>query len=141
MKKLLFYLIFIVIPLGCFSQMKELSENECKFKIDSIYKHCSYKKEKAERSKVCLSNPNNGTSLEHLYYLKRVIGKEDLQGVLNRLSDENKSNIYAKSLDIYIHTDQVKEGGSYFDFSAKTSENENFTLSEVLKKKGCSAYI
>lgn len=135
MKRFLFYLILTVIPISCFSQLKELSENECKFKIDSIYKNCSHKRGMIERSKLCLSNPNNGTSLENLYYLRRKIGKEDLQRVLNNLNAENKSNIYAKSLDIYINTPQVKEGGSYYDFTAKTLNNENFTLSEVLKKK------
>jgi len=73
--------------------------------------------------------------LENLYYLKRFAGKEDLKNTLNKLSDDNKSNIYAKGLDVFIQTDQIKEGDKYYDFNAKTSSNENFTLSEVLKEK------
>lgn len=135
MKKILFYMIFVTASLNCFSQKIEFSENECKIKIDSIYQHCKYRKAKREVLKLCLANPNNAKSLENLYYLKRYTGKEELKNTLNKLSDGSKSNIYAKSLDIFIHTDQIKEGDRYYDFNAKTSGNENFTLSEVLKEK------
>jgi len=135
MKKILFYLIFVTASLNSFSQKIKFSENECKIKIDSIYQHCKHRKAQSEVLKLCLANPNNAKSLENLYYLKRFAGKEDLKNTLNKLSDDNKSNIYAKGLDVFIQTDQIKEGDKYYDFNAKTSSNENFTLSEVLKEK------
>lgn len=135
MKNLLISVIFITSSFYSFSQKTEFSENECKIKIDSIYQHCKHKKAQSEVLKLCLSNPNNTKSLENLYYLKRFTGKEDLKNTLNKLSDDNKSNIYAKSLDIYINTKQVKEGDRYIDFSAKTSKSEDFLLSDVIKEK------
>jgi peroxiredoxin len=135
MKKLLISTFFITASLYAFSQKAEFSENECKIKIDSIYQHCNQKKAQSETLKLCLSNPNNPTSLKNLYYLKRNIGKEQLKSTLNSLSEVNKSDIYAKSLDIYINTKQVIEGDRYFDFSAKSSKNEDFLLSNVIKEK------
>lgn len=135
MKKLLIGAFFITASLYCFSQKTEFSGNECKIKVDSIYQHCNTKKAQSEVLKLCLSNPNNATSLKNLYYLKRNIGKEQLKRTLNSLDEINKSDIHAQSLNIYINTRQVIKGDRYFDFSATTSENENFLLSDVLKEK------
>lgn len=135
MKKLVFYLIYVLIPLAGFSQATELSKEECKTKIRAIWSNSSKKEAKEKVSQLCLANPNNSESLLNLYFLRSTVDKTELKNALNKLSAENQSDAYAKSLNYYSENDQVKPGGRFADFKATTSTGETFVLSEVLKDK------
>lgn len=135
MKKILFYLILVIIPLCSFSQAMELSKDECETKIRTIWNNSSSKEAKEKVSKLCLANPNNSKSLLNLYFLRSNIDKIELKNALNKLSAENQSDAYAKSLKYYIENNQVKIGDRFTDFKATTSTGETFILSEALKNK------
>lgn len=135
MKKILFYLVLVIIPLCSFSQVKELSEDECESKIRTIWNNSSSKEAKEKVSKLCLANPNNSKSLLNLYFLRNNIDKTELKIALNKLSTENQSDAYAKSLRYFVENDQVKVGDYFVEFKATTSSGQPFILSEVLKSK------
>lgn len=135
MKNLLVLLTLLTFSITCFSQTKEMSAEECKTKLDSINSNCNYKKGIKERLKICQANPNNDESLKSLYFLRNCIDKKDLHETYSKLNEENKSNTYAKALDLFINTPQIKKGDTIFDFEAKTSNNENFILSDIVREK------
>lgn len=135
MKKILFYLIYVMIPLCSFSQATELSKDECNTKIRAIWENSSKKEAKQKVSQLCLANPNNSASLLNLYFLRSGIDKIELKSAIDKLSTENESDAYAKSLKYYIENEQIKIGDRFTDFKATTSTGETFILSEVLKSK------
>lgn len=126
MKKLFYLLYLVAAPFFSFSQSAELSEAECKSKIDSIYNSLSYQKALKEVAHLCLSNPNNPTTLINLFLQRQHNDKKELEEALDRVRPENKSN---------VSNDQIQKGNNYYDFVAKTSKGEEFRLSEVVKSK------
>lgn len=135
MKNLLALLILLFISTPIFSQNGELTGEECRIKLDSIYNNCRGKKVLKERAKLSSANPNNETSLKDLYYLRNNIDKVVLRNTLDKLSPENQSNKYAKSLDLFINTQQRGKGDQFLDFKAQTMTGKEITLSEILKEK------
>lgn len=128
-------LFLLFISTSSFSQVIELSGEECQTKIDSFVNNFSYNKAIKKISSLCLLNPNNEIALGFLYRLRQDIKKNDLEIALNKLSDKMRLNGYAKGIDIYIKNKQLKKGDKYFDFNATTTNNKVFVLSETVQKK------
>lgn len=135
MKILFFLLILTSISLQSFPQINELTNEECQSKIEYHWKSNSYKKAVKNVSQICLSNPNNSVSLRNMYYLRQEIPKKKLKVALNKLTDENKLNDYAKSLEIFTRNKQVQKGDQYYDFKATSNKNEEIVFSNIAKGK------
>ncbi|OFX61181.1 MAG: hypothetical protein A2066_08855 [Bacteroidetes bacterium GWB2_41_8] len=136
MKYVFYFLFLFAISQQSFAQSTELSESECETEIHRIW-HSNLSTHKAQKaaSSFCLANPNNPTTLLNLYLLRQHVNKSDLKNALYKVSPENKSNDYAKSLEVYLENDQIKKGNKCYDFIAVTSKGEEFRFSDIVRTK------
>ncbi|TKG90806.1 redoxin domain-containing protein [Puteibacter caeruleilacunae] len=128
-------ILLMVFSYGNAQSTTELTKEQCRASIDSIWANCGYNKALKEVAKVCSENPNNDVSLTNMYLVRKHMKKCKIRWALDKLTPENKLKAYALSLDKHVKTDQLKKGNQYYDFSWTTSDAEKHNLSDIAEEK------
>ena len=69
-----------------------------------------------------------------LYRVRNEINKDSLGLILKKMDSTILNSKYGKSLTLYSKSSDLDVGAHYIDFTAKTLNGENISISEQLKK-------
>ena len=71
------------------------------------------------------------SGLKRLYMVRLDIPKDTIIAIFKTLPDSMQTSPYGKSLLYHIESEQIAEGGNYYDFQSVNTEGENFSLSSL----------
>lgn len=83
----------------------------------------------------CIKNANSYMAVEMLYRVRNEINKDSLGFILKKMDNSILNSKYGKSLLLYSKSPDLDVDKYYIDFTAKTLEGKDISVSELLKKE------
>ena len=100
-------------------------------KRDSLFSVYQSVLDSAQMKNVELAIKYSSTpsGLERVFMCRADIPKEKLRDIISRLPDSISLSDYAKQIQLHIETKQIAIGDKYYEFQAKDSDGNDFSMS------------